>query len=205
MGKKLYFKYGCMGSSKSMDLLRTAYNYESLGKKVLILKSQLDTRDENVVRSRIGIENTCTLVSKTDDLFELVKSNRGIACVLVDEVQFLEVAQIEQLWKVAILLSIPVITYGLRIDYRGYGFPASERLMTLAHSIEEIKTICDCGKKATHHLLKVNGKPVFDGSSIHIGDTEFTSVCGECWLKAKNRVNNDKNKIKRGELTGAWV
>ena len=186
---KLYFKYGCMGSSKSMDLLRTAYNYEQLGKNVLVLKSSIDTRDEGVVRSRIGIEHECICVNEKDSIinivFEYIEKNSSLSCILVDEVQFLSVKQIEQLWLIAVESNIPVICYGLRIDYRGKGFPASERLFTLAHSIEELKTICECGKKATHHLLYVNGVPLFEGESIFVGDTEFKSVCGSCWFKAK--------------------
>lgn len=188
---KLYFKYGCMGSSKSMDLLRTAHNYEQLGKDVLVIKSSVDTRDIGVVRSRIGIEHDCVVLGKEVNIYKnicdkICLEGKAISCVLVDEVQFMGVEQIDQLWRIAVELNIPVICYGLRIDYRGKGFPASERLFTLAHSIEELKTICECGKKATHHLLYVDGIPVFEGDGVFVGDTEYKSVCGGCWLDEKN-------------------
>lgn len=191
---KLYFKYGCMGSSKSMDLLRTAHNYKQLGLNVEIIKPAIDTRDENVVRSRIGIEMPCTLFGIEENIYDMVRymincpiSGKSINCLLVDEAQFLSKEQVRQLWSIVQELDIPVIAYGLRIDYRGEGFEASKELMTLAHSIEELKTICGCGKKATHHLLRVNGEYTFDGEGIHIGDTEFQSVCGKCWLEAYNK------------------
>lgn len=187
---KLYYKYGCMGSSKSMDLLRTAHNYEQLGKEVLVIKSSVDTRDLGVVRSRVGIEHDCRVVDKGHNIYSEVKSHMdlgkwNVSCILVDEVQFMGVDQIDQLWRIAVEFNTPVICYGLRIDYRGKGFPASERLFTLAHSIEELKTICKCGKKATHHLLYVDGVPTFEGDGVFVGDTEYRSVCGECWLKEK--------------------
>lgn len=185
---KLYFKYGAMGSSKSMDLLRTAYNYEQLGKETLILKPEIDTRDVGVVRSRIGIERECVLFNKEEDLYKLVYilgSKKKLSCIFVDEAQFITVEQVKELWKIVVSLNIPVIAYGLRMDYTGNGFDASKELLSLAHTIEEIKTMCRCGKKATHHLLKVNGKYIFDGDGIHVGDTEFSSVCGRCWLRTK--------------------
>ena len=193
---KLYFKYGTMGCSKSMDLLRTAYNYDKLGMKTIILKPEIDTRDVGVVRSRVGLEMECITFCKDQDLYKTITSSTelegNIDCVLVDEAQFMEVEQVKQLWEVVVRLDIPVIAYGLRIDYRGEGFQASKELLTLAHSIEEIKTVCKCGSKATHHLLKVNGEYTFSGDGIHVGDTEFTSVCGKCWNRAKDEAFNGK-------------
>lgn len=188
---KLYFKYGTMGSSKSMDLLRTAYNYEQMNMNVLLIKPSIDIRDNNEIKSRIGISKECILFNDNDNLFKLVEtfnSSLKLNCILVDEVQFCTKEQIKELFNITKKLNIPVICYGLRINYKGEGFEASKELFILADKIEEIKTICECGKKATHHLLKINNKYIFSGESIHIGDKQFKAVCGTCWLKARGEV-----------------
>lgn len=185
---KLFFRYGCMGSSKSAELLIVAYNYEQKGMQPLVLKPAIDTRDVGIIKSRVGISRDCTLFESDENLYDLVElfvEHRKVDCVLVDESQFMTVEQVRQLWEVAIGLDIPVICYGLKTDYKGCGFDASKELLVLAHEINEIKTICKCGKKATHHLLKVDGQYQFDGSGIFIGDTEFESVCGKCFLTTK--------------------
>lgn len=188
MANKLFFRYGCMGSSKSAELLIVAYNYEQKGMNPIVLKPATDTRDYGEIKSRIGINRPCILFGESDDLRVLVNQyikERKVDCVLVDESQFMSVEQVRQLYEVAVLDDIPVICYGLKIDYKGHGFDASKELLILAHEINEIKTICKCGKKATHHLLKVDGEYQFGGSGIFIGDTEFESVCGECFLTTK--------------------
>lgn len=186
---KLFFRFGCMGSSKSAELLIVAHNYESEGMNPIVLKPAIDTRDVGIVKSRIGISRECLLFDKEDNLMLIlkdIKMKEKIDCVLVDESQFMTVEQVRQLWEFAIEMDIPVLCYGLKTDYKGQGFEASKELMILAHSLEEIKTICKCGKKATHHLLKINGEYQFKGNPIFIGDTEFETVCGKCFLEVKN-------------------
>lgn len=183
---KLFFRHGCMGSSKSAELLIVAHNYESKGMNVLTLKHSADTRDAGVIRSRIGIERECILFNHAVDLLKLVTNqDDNIDCILVDESQFMSVHHVRQLWIIAVELDIPVICYGLKMDYRGHGFEASKELMILAHEVQEIKTICKCGSKATHHLLKINGEYVFEGNPKRIGDKEYETVCGKCFIKTK--------------------
>lgn len=188
---KLFFRYGCMGSSKSAELLIVAHNYEKEGMNPIVLKPATDIRDVGVIRSRIGIERECILFDSNENLFNLIldknAKERKIDCVLVDESQFMTVEQVRQLWEVAVDMDIPVLCYGLKTDYKGHGFEASKELMILAHSLEEIKTICKCGKKATHHLLKINGEYQFKGNPVFIGDTEFQTVCGKCFLTVKKQ------------------
>jgi thymidine kinase len=188
---KLIFKYGVMGCGKSEDLIRVYRNYvtRTSKNKVLVLKSLKDTRHSGYIKTRKDLhsEHTvpCVMVGESN-LFHLVsKHYKDLDCLLVDEVQFLSVDQVHQLWEVAVKLDIPVITYGLKLDYRGKGFPTTNELLAIAHSIEEIKTVCECDKKATHHLLYLNGEPQFGGDGVFVGDTEYRSVCGECWLKVK--------------------
>lgn len=195
--KKLFFRYGTMGSSKSLDLLRTAYNYENKRLNVLVLKSHVDTRDVGMVRSRIGLERKCETFYDDTNLYGYIlkcSKEKRIDCVLVDEIQFAKKEHIRQLWRVVVDFDIPVICYGLRIDYTGNGFESSKELLTLAHEISELKTICKCGRKATHHLLRINGEVIFEGDGVMVGDKEFEEVCGRCWNRELNIYNLLKDR-----------
>lgn len=190
---KLYFRYGAMNSGKSTHLMQVAHNYEERGMNVILLKPFTDKKGGDKLVSRLGVERKVDLmISEDEDIFQSVQRHveikGGIGCILVDEVQFLKKYQIDQLFKVAVILDIPVICYGLRTDFRTEGFEGSTRLLLLAHSIEEMKTICKCGRKAVFNGRKINGKFVFEGQQIaidHIDNVEYESLCGHCYFKYK--------------------
>lgn len=186
---KLYFRYGAMNSGKTTSLIQVAFNYEERGMKVKILKPAVDSKGDEYIVSRIGVKRKVDkLIQKGENLFDLDYSN--ISCIIVDEAQFLEKKQVEDLFKIAVLKNIPVICYGLRTDFRAQGFEGSTRLLEIAHSIEELKTICRCGKKAVLNIRKVNGKITFEGTQVEIDDKEsieYEAVCGKCFYQLKNK------------------
>ena len=170
---KLYFRYGAMNSGKSTALMQVAHNYEEQGMRVLILKPQVDTKGGGELVSRLGVRRRADLLIPPEvDVFEAVRAasagEQPLACVLCDESQFFTPAQAEQLFMVTVDLNIPVICYGLRSDFSLKGFPGSTRLLELAHTIEEMKTICTCGRKATCNCRRVNGEFVFEGEQVAI-------------------------------------
>lgn len=195
---KLYFRYGAMNCGKTTNLLQVAHNYEERGMKVVIIKPRRDTKGGDTVVSRLGISrNVDMIVGKNDDVFESInlwlKENQKIDCILVDEVQFMKKEQIDQLFRIAVTLKIPTICYGLRTDFQMEGFEGSSRLLLLAHSIEELKTICTCGKKAVLNGRKINGEFVFEGEQVVIDDSdniEYQSLCASCYFKYKNEFKN---------------
>jgi len=184
---KLYFYYSAMNAGKSTILLQSAYNYKEMGMDTMLFTAALDDRvGEPKISSRIGLEADATLYDGNDDLLDMVSTRDSagkIACVLVDEAQFLTTAQVDQLTDVADLLSIPVIAYGLRTDFQGQLFPGSQRLLAVADEMREVKTICRCGKKAIMTLrLDENGKAIKDGEQVVIGGNEsYVSVCRKHW------------------------
>ena len=191
---KLYFRYGAMNCGKSTNLLQVAYNYEERGMKVAIVKPKTDTKGGNLVVSRLGVTREVDLwVGPDKNLYgELVQHRDKIGkidCVLVDEAQFFKKHQIDQLLELAVKESIPVICYGLRTDFLMNGFEGSERLLLLAHSLEELKTICTCGKKALLNGRKINGRYVFEGEQVAIDGedhVEYQSLCPKCYFKHKD-------------------
>ena len=188
---KLYFRYGAMNSGKSTHLMQVAYNYKERGMRVLLIKPSTDKKGGDRLVSRLGVEmKVDMLVDKEKDIVSEVKENielnGKLDCILVDEVQFMKKNQIDQLFEIAVTLNIPVICYGLRTDFKMDGFEGSERLLLIAHSIEEMKTICKCGNKALLNGRKINGKFVFDGDQIAIDtvdNVEYESLCGKCYYK----------------------
>ena len=184
---KLFFRYGAMNSGKSTGLLQVAYNYEERGMNVLLLKPQTDTKGSDQIVSRLGVTRQVNaLVGAQDNVTALVRAEharRPLACVLVDEAQFLQPQQVDQLFNLVIEDNLPVICYGLRTDFRTEGFPGSNRLLQLAHSIEELRTICRCGRKAMFNARKVNGKFTFSGDqvAIEVGEVVYEALCGECY------------------------
>ena len=196
---KLYFRYGAMNSGKSTALIQVAHNYEERGMSVVLIKPMIDTTGSDTVVSRIGVSRTVDLLVPTDmDIYEEIEkinSKTPISCVLADEAQFFTPKQAEELFRVAVTLNIPVICYGLRSDFQMKGFPGSTRLLELAHSIEELKTICFCGKKAMINARMVNGEYVFEGAQVAIdgeASVEYRSVCPECYFRLK--AEHLKNK-----------
>ncbi len=187
---KLYFRYGAMNSGKTTALIQVAFNYEERGMNVVLLKPSSDTKGKDLIISRLGIKRQVDAVLTADDDPRLIVEDfcktKKIACVLVDEAQFLSKKQVEQLLKIALLDNIPVICYGLRVDFRREGFPGSIRLLLLAHSIEELKTICRCSRKAIFTGRKLNGQFIFSGEQIAIDGEDkvsYEALCGQCYEK----------------------
>ena len=188
---KLYFRYGAMGCGKTMQLLQVAFNYEERGHKVCVIKPATDTKNGTKLLTRIGPERDTDLCfSRETNLFdEISQSFPDVHCVLVDEAQFLTPKQADELMLVTIKLNIPVIAYGLRLNFRQQdgGFEGSTRLLQIAHEIEEIKTICECGKKATLNARFLDGKLVSDGPDVLIDDgkttIEYRAICPACYEK----------------------
>lgn len=184
---KLYFRYGAMNSGKSTDLIQVAYNYFEREQQAIILKPDTDTKDEKVV-SRIGYDAEIDInVSSDANMKETIQNLSELPdCILVDEAQFLTERQVDELFWVSEMLNIPVICYGLRTDFRGDGFPGSNRLLQIAHSVEERKTICRCGRKAILNARHDGSMWVREGAQVEIDDgTSYTyeSMCGECYIK----------------------
>ena len=191
---KLYFRYGAMNSGKSTNLMQVAYNYEERGMRVLLIKPSTDKKGGDKLVSRLGVERKVDLlIDDAQNIYDEVNKwqseKYNIDCILVDEVQFFKANQIDELFKVAVCLDIPVICYGLRTDFKMEGFDGSKRLLLLAHSIEELKTICKCGKKAILNGRKINNKFVFEGQQVaidNVDNVEYESLCGHCYFKYKN-------------------
>lgn len=187
--KKLYFRYSTMGAGKSLDLLKTAHNYEERKKNVFLLTSNLDNRfGKKKIASRVGISRESHTFTKESNIFDMVvSSGEKISCILIDEAQFLTKEQVWQLTDIVDYLDITVIAYGLRSDYLGEPFEGSTYLMTLADKIEELKTICEFGDKASMNMRLLNGEPVFKGEQVQIGGNEsYLPVCRKYFKKQKN-------------------
>ena len=189
---ELYFRYGAMGCGKTANLLQVAFNYEERGRKVCVIKPATDTKNGTKLLSRIGLErDTDFCFSRRTNLFNRIKNNYAkVDCVLVDEAQFLTPAQADQLLEIAVKLNITVICFGLRLNFRmeDGGFEGATRLLQIAHRIEELKTICDCGRKATLNTRWLDGKLVTDGPDILIDGTskiEYRGICAHCYFKYK--------------------
>lgn len=189
---KLFFRYSAMDAGKTLDLLKVSFNYNDRGQHTIIINSSIDKRaGENKVKSRIGLDQDAISTTWQDNLFDLIKcenEKRKIACVLIDEIHFFSVEQIDQISDAVDYLNVPVICYGLRTDYRGIAFPTSARLLAIADTLEELKTICHCGHKATFNMLVKDGKAIKIGESIVVDDdllkaknTKFMSVCRKHW------------------------
>ena len=184
---KLYFKYGAMGSSKTAQALITKYNYEENGMKVWLIKPSADTRDgAQVLRSRIGLEATVEVIPPETDVYARFLGSRVRSCdvIIVDECQFMTERQIEQLRSIVDEQSIPVICFGLRTDFLTRLFPGSRRLMELADCIEEIKTMCDCGSKATVNARISEGYIVTEGAQVVLGGNDsYIAMCHRCYIQ----------------------
>ena len=186
---KLHFRYGAMNSGKTTILIQTAYNYEERGQKVIIIKPSIDTKGDKKIVSRIGATRDVDyLVNKEDKIIDKIENNlENLSCILVDEVQFLTRNQVDELFYITKLYNIPVIGFGLRTDFKTNGFDGSTRLLELADELEEMPTICRCGKKARFNGRKINQAFVNEGESVKIDGSdeniEYESLCGKCYLK----------------------
>lgn len=180
---KLYFRYGTVASAKTLNLLAVAHNYRQQGKKILLMKPEMDSRfGKEKIRSRAGLEQDADVLIHPG-MTLLSFDFQGISCILVDEAQFLPVKIIDELRMIATKWNVPVICYGLRTDFKTFLFDGSRRLMELADSIEEIKVTCNyCNRKATMNLKHVNGIAVNEGPSVELGAEEkYLPSCYECY------------------------
>ena len=193
---KLYFKYGAMGSSKTAQALITKYNYEENDLRVWLIKPSADTRDGvAILRSRIGLESPVETISPEADIYTTFRSRKEGNCdvIIVDECQFLSETQIEQLRAIVNDCNVPVMCFGLRTDFQTHLFPGSLRLMEIADTIQEIKTICDCGAKATVNARVNNGYIVTEGAQVMLGGNDsYIAMCHRCYV---NNIREHK-KIK---------
>ena len=184
---KLYFKYGAMGSSKTAQALITKYNYEENDLNVWLIKPSADTRDgETILRSRIGLEASVEVIAPGTDVYLLFQDTREGNCdvIIVDECQFMTEKQIDQLRSIVNDYNIPVMCFGLRTDFQTHLFPGSRRLMEIADTIQEIKTICDCGAKATVNARVNDGYIVTEGAQVVLGGNDsYIAMCHKCYVR----------------------
>ncbi len=183
---KLYFKYGAMGSSKSAQALITKFNYEEKGMSVWLIKPSVDTRDgADLIRSRIGLEAHARVITPGQNIAEEYRREGRHDVIITDEAQFFTPAQIDQLRTLVDEEDIPVLCFGLRTDFLTRFFPGSARLMELADSITEIKTVCACGRKATVNArIDENGRVITSGGQILLGGNDsYVAMCHRCWKK----------------------
>lgn len=198
---KLYFKYGTMGSAKTMNLLITAYNLEEKGISVMCMKPSVDTRDGlDVIKSRIGIEKRCVVIYPDSDLYKSVQNIRSIevatfrpvtSWILVDEAQFLSKEQIDSLAKIVDDFNVNVMCFGLRTDFKSNLFEGSKRLFEIADSIEELKSVCECGKKTIINAkIDYCENVVVEGKQIDVGGNEkYVSMCRKCWFEKIKKLS----------------
>ena len=199
-----------MNSGKSTALLQAAYNYEERGQQVLLAKPQIDTKGESFIVSRLGVTRPVDFtVAPDEDIYRAFTAQRervlrdfgrDVSCLLVDEAQFLTEGQVDDLLRIAIQEDVPVLAYGIRTDFQTVAFPGSRRLLEIAHSLEELKTICRCGRKAMFNARLVDGVFVFDGDQVAIDtstslsasqDVRYESLCGACYLEESGGILNN--------------
>lgn len=182
---KLYFNYGAMSAGKTIEVIETAYKYNSRGMKALLIKPSIDTKGNDSVTSRIGISKEVDIVLKPDEsLIDYIKKYENLTCLVIDEAQFLTERQVYELVIITKSFDIPAICYGLKVDFKGNLFKGSEALIRYADSLNELVAICDCGKKARFNARKVNGEYVYDGDQVLIGaDESYDPLCETCFLE----------------------
>ncbi|MBO6145397.1 MAG: thymidine kinase [Bacilli bacterium] len=196
---KLIFKYSTMNSGKTIDLIRTAHNYEENNCKVLVLKPIVDTKGNDKIVTRIGLERKVDILIKEDDsIINILKGKlEDIKCILIDESQFLKQNQIDELFIITKAMDIPVICYGLRNNFKLESFEGSRRLLEISDTLEEFKTLCFCGDVARYAGRKVNGEYAVEGEEIVIDgttDVEYVPLCGKHYLENVTKINLDKIK-----------
>jgi thymidine kinase len=193
---KLYFRYGVMGSSKSAQALITKFNYEEQGMRVWLIKPAADTRyGTDIVRSRIGLEQTGDVITEEMNLFEIFRDREKEFndVIIADEAQFLTPQHIEQLRDIVDNYNVPVFCFGLRTDFRTKMFPGSARLFELADSVSELKTVCTCGGKAmVNARIDGEGNIITEGAQIMLGGNEsYRPMCYKCWKKAQQKAEEE--------------
>lgn len=182
---KMYFRFGAMNCGKTTALLQVAHNYEEKGMNVVVIKSSVDKKGDNNIVSRLGIKREVDiLLSPSDSIRDNFKLD-NINCILVDEVQFMTKEQVKELWIISKVYDIPVVCYGLKTNFMGELFEGSKAVIELADELEELATICECGKKAKFNARLINGEYVSDGDVVAIDgiDASYNPLCGECYIK----------------------
>ena len=214
---KLYFRYGAMNSGKSTALLQAAYNYEEREQLVLLAKPAIDSKGDTAIVSRLGVTRQVDFtISPNEDVYDLFfverrraseRYGKDVSCLLIDEAQFLNEGQVDDLLRIAVTEKIPVLAYGIRTDFQTVAFPGSRRLLEVAHSLEELKTICRCGRKAVFNARRIDGQFVFDGDQVAIDtgpepvegstglsasgqEVSYESLCGACYLEESGGILN---------------
>ena len=193
---KLYFKYGAMGSSKSAQALITQFNYEELGMTVWLIKPSTDTRDgADIIRSRIGLQRSAQIITPEQNVADEYHAAGKYDVIIADEAQFFSPEQIDQLRRIVDEQNIPVLCFGLRTDFLTHFFPGARRLMELADSITEIKTVCACGRKATVNArIDERGRVITEGGQILLGGNDsYVAMCHKCWvdkIRAQKEAEN---------------
>ncbi len=183
---KLYFKYGAMGSSKSAQALITQFNYEELGMTVWLIKPSTDTRDgADIIRSRIGLARHAEIITPEQNIIDAYHAAGRHNVIIADEAQFFTPEQIDQLRELVDDEDLPVLCFGLRTDFLTHFFPGAQRLMELADSLTEIKTVCACGRKATVNArIDGSGRIVTEGAQVLLGGNDsYVAMCHKCWKK----------------------
>lgn len=185
---KLIFNYSAMGSGKTMDLLRTAFNYEENGLKVLVMKPSVDTKGGDSIVTRVGMSRKVDyLIGVGTNIIDMISDSLSdVSCIFIDEAQFLSEQQVVDLFIISNNYDVPVICYGLRTDFRGNLFPGSSKLLGIAEELHEFKSLCNCGEIARYNARRVNEKYIVDGDSVLIdgtSDIEYVPLCGNCYVK----------------------
>lgn len=193
---KLYFRYGAMNSGKTTALLQVAHNYEERGQEVIVIKPEVDSKGEDYIVSRLGVKRKVDILLSDETSMIKALKNLNPDAVLIDEAQFLTPEQVNEAMLIAVS-GTPVLCYGLRTDFRAETFPGSARLLALADKLEELKTICWCGKKASFNARKTD-RYIFEGEQVVIdgADVSYESLCPECYFKAGGRFK----LVEKGEL-----
>lgn len=193
---KLYFRYGAMNCGKSTAIIQVAYNYEEKGKRILLMKPSIDTKGNDTVNNRSGLSRQVDYLIKPEDRiinYILPETEKGIDAILIDEAQFLTPTQVDELYQISRFGNIPILCYGLRCDFKMQGFPGSTRLLEIADTIEELKNICGCLKKATQNVRFRKGIPTFNGPQVSIDGEKDTyeAFCAECYFKIREQYDPD--------------
>lgn len=203
---KLFFRYGAMNSGKSTALLQVAHNYEERGQRVLLIKPAVDTKGDRHVVSRLGVSRAADILLESGDSLKTAlraqlnardTTVKAIDCLLIDEAQFLTPDQVDEALEIAVRTGIPVIAYGIRTDFRTRSFPGSQRLMEIAHKLEELKTICRCGSKAIFNARLTGGGIALDGEQIMIDEQEarYEALCASCYLDQRAALDHGQLDI----------
>ena len=193
---KLYFRYGAMNCGKSSALMQVAYNYEQNNKKVIVIKSEIDTKGNNYLESRIGLKRKVDILLKENESIEKYYNKLDeISCVLVDEAQFLSEKQVDELYYITKYYNIPVICYGLKTDFQSKLFDGSKRLLELADELDELITICRCGKRAKCNARFINDKFTLKGDTNlidgSVNNVKYIPLCGKCYLDEKRKYEEE--------------